>query len=114
MIQSMNGVVWSYNLFDGYNMTKKKSNSMTLDIDYSRMWIIYITIHRWIIIYDYSRMLLFMFGFPVYWKIEPNSRAFSHLRQHLVYDFITKRSRQSCQKKRNMTSLTTIFNVFLQ
>ena len=24
---------------------------------------------------DYSRMLLFVFGFLVYWKIEPNSRA---------------------------------------
>ena len=24
---------------------------------------------------DYSRMLLFMPGFLVYWKIEPNSRA---------------------------------------
>ena len=23
---------------------------------------------------DYSRMLLFVFGFLVYWKIEPNSR----------------------------------------
>ena len=24
---------------------------------------------------DYSRMLLFVLGFLVYWKIEPNSRA---------------------------------------
>ena len=31
---------------------------------------------------DYSRMLLFVFSFLVYWKIEPNSRAFSPLRQH--------------------------------
>ena len=45
---------------------------------------------------DYSRMLLFLFGFLVYWKIEPNSRAFSRLRQHLV---TSKRSRQSYQKK---------------
>ena len=40
---------------------------------------------------DYSRMLLFMFGFLVYWKIEPNSFAFSGLQQ--------KRSRQSCKTK---------------
>ena len=25
---------------------------------------------------DYSQMLLLVFGFLVYWKIEPNSRAF--------------------------------------
>ena len=47
---------------------------------------------------DYSRMLLFVFAFLVYWKIEPNSHAFSRLRQHLVYNLITKQSRQSCQK----------------
>ena len=47
---------------------------------------------------DYSRMLLLVFGFLVYWKFEPNSGAFPRLRQHLVYDLITKRSRQSSQK----------------
>ena len=35
---------------------------------------------------DYSRMLLFVLGFLVYWKIEPNSDAFSRIRQHVVYD----------------------------
>ena len=40
---------------------------------------------------DYSQMLLFMFGSLVHWKIEPNSRAFSRFRQHLVYDLITNR-----------------------
>ena len=49
---------------------------------------------------DYSRMLLFPFGFIVYCKIEPNSRAFSRLWQHLVYDLITKWSLQSCQKSK--------------
>ena len=38
---------------------------------------------------DYSRMLLFVFGFLVFWKIEPNSRSFSCLRQHLVTWFKT-------------------------
>ena len=46
---------------------------------------------------DYSRMSLFVFCFIVYREIEPNSCAFSCLRQHLVYDLITKRSRQSCR-----------------
>ena len=29
---------------------------------------------------DYSRILLFVLGFLVYWKIEPNSHAFSRIR----------------------------------
>ena len=49
---------------------------------------------------DYSRMLLFVLGFLVYWKIEPNSHAFSRIRQHLVYDLISKRSHLNCQKKK--------------
>ena len=47
---------------------------------------------------DYTLMLLFVFGFLVYWKIAPISRAFSRLRQHLVYFVITKRSRHCCEK----------------
>ena len=63
---------------------------------------------------DYSRMLLFVLGFLVYWKIEPNSHAFSRIRQHasgLRLDFkaVTKLS-----KKQNVTSQTTIFKVLLQ
>ena len=27
---------------------------------------------------NYKRMLLFLFAFLVYWKIEPNSRAFGN------------------------------------
>ena len=49
---------------------------------------------------DYSRMLSFVFGFLVDWKIEPNSLAFSRLRQPLVYDLITKWSRERCQKNK--------------
>ena len=49
---------------------------------------------------DYSGILLFVFDFLVYWNIEPNYRAFSCLRQHLVYDILTKRSRQSSQKNK--------------
>ena len=48
---------------------------------------------------DYSGMLLFVFGFLVYSKIEQNSLAFSRLWHNTVYDLITKRSRQSCKKK---------------
>ena len=47
---------------------------------------------------NYSRMLLFVFGFLVYFKFEPTSRALSLLRQHLVHDLVTRRSRQHCQK----------------
>ena len=47
---------------------------------------------------DYSRMLLFVLGFLVYWKIEPNSHEFSRIRQHVVYDLISKRSHLNCRK----------------
>ena len=47
---------------------------------------------------DDSRMLLFVLGFLVYWKIKPNSHAFSRIRQHVVYDLISKRSHVNCQK----------------
>ena len=63
---------------------------------------------------DYAGILLFVFDFLVYWKIVPNSRAFSCLRQHLAYDMITKQSRQSCQKKQNVTSKKIIFKFLLQ
>ena len=84
MIQSMNGIVCWYNLlcFE-INMTKK-SNLMILDNSGI----------------DYSRMLLFVLGFLVYCKIEPNSHAFSRIRQHVVYDLISKRSHQNCQKNK--------------
>ena len=64
---------------------------------------------------DYSRMLLFVFGFRVYWKIEPNSRAFSRLRQHLLYkqlDYKVVKSKLS--KKQNVIAKKTIFKVLLQ
>ena len=47
---------------------------------------------------DYSRILLFVLGFLVYWKIEPNSHAFSRIRQHVVNDLISKRSHQIVKK----------------
>ena len=62
---------------------------------------------------DYSRMLLFVPGFLVYWKIEPNSHAFSRIRQHVFYDLISKRSHQNYQKtKCDVTD--NIFKVLLQ
>ena len=63
---------------------------------------------------DYSRMLLFVLGFLAYWKIEPNSHAFSRIRQHVVYDLISERSHLNCQKKQNVTSQTIIFKLLLQ
>ena len=57
-IQSMNGIVCWYNLLCFENNMTKKSNLMILDNSGI----------------DYSRMLLFMLGFLVYWKIEQNSR----------------------------------------
>ena len=63
---------------------------------------------------DYSRMLLFVLGFLVYWKIEPNSHAFSPDVSHpatrgLRLDFKVVTSKLS--KKQNVTSQTTIFKV---
>ena len=97
-IQSMNGIICWYNLLCFENNMTKKSNLMVLDNSGI----------------DYSRMLLFVLGFLVYWKIEPNSHAFSRIRQHVVYDLISKRSHLNCQKKQNVTSQTTIFKVLLQ
>ena len=45
---------------------------------------------------DYSPMFLFVLGFLVYWQIEPNSQAFSRIRQHVVYDLISKWSHLRC------------------
>ena len=59
MIQSMNCIVCCYNLLCLKNNMTKKSNLMILD-NSGR---------------DYSRMLLFVFVFMVYCKIEPNSRT---------------------------------------
>ena len=54
---------------------------------------------------DYSRALLFVLGFLVYCKIEPNSYsyAFSRIRQHMVYDLISKWSHLNCEKKYDVT-----------
>ena len=62
---------------------------------------------------DYSRMLLFV-GFLIYWKIEPNSHAFTAhpATRGLRLDFKEVTSKLS--KKQNVTSHTTIFNILLQ
>ena len=49
---------------------------------------------------DYSLLLLFMLGFLVNWKIEPNSHAFSRIQKHVVYDLNSKRSQLNCQKNK--------------
>ena len=82
MIQSMNGIVYWYNLLCFENNRTKKSNLMILDNSGI----------------DYSQMLLFVFSFLVYWKIKQNSHAFSRIRQHVVYDLISKRSHLNCKK----------------
>ena len=74
-IQSMNSIVCWYNLLCFEIIWQKKSNLMILDNS----------------AIDYSRMLLFVLGFLVYWKIEPNSLTFTRIRQHVVYDLISKR-----------------------
>ena len=61
---------------------------------------------------DYSRMLLFMFDFFVYWKIE----VLAHSRASGNTWFMTLL--QSCHvkavKKTNVTSQTTILKILLQ
>ena len=66
---------------------QKKSNLMMLD-------------HSGI---DYSLMLLFVLGFLVYWEIQPNSHAFSSIRQHVVYDLILKWSHLNFKTKCDIT-----------
>ena len=61
---------------------------------------------------DYFTNVIIRVWFSRLLGIEPNSRAFSRLRQHLAYNLITKWSCQSCQKK--MTTKTTIFKILLQ
>ena len=56
---------------------------------------------------DYSRMLLFVVGFLVYWKIEPNSRALNKVDENKL---VTSK----LSEKQNVTSKTTIFKVLLQ
>ena len=60
---------------------------------------------------DYSRMLLFVLGFLVYWKIEPNSRAsIATPGLRLNYKPVTSK----LSEKQNVTSKKTIFQVLLQ
>ena len=84
MLTRYNRWMVSYNLLCFKNNMTKKRNLMILDNSGI----------------DYSRMLLFVLGFLVYWKIEPNSHAFSRIRQHVVYDLISKRSHLNCQKNK--------------
>ena len=84
MIQPMNGTVCWYNFLCFENNMTKKSNLMILDNSGI----------------NYSRMLLFVLGFLVYCKIEPNSHAFSRIWQHVIYDSISKRSHLNCQKNK--------------
>ena len=84
-----------------------------------------------IILDNYTRMLLFLFGLPVYWKISQKCSAFvntwlttwlqsghvnvvkfSRLRQHLVNYLITKRARQ-CRQKQNIYAAKTIFKTLI-
>ena len=91
-----------YNLLCFENNMTKKSNLMILDNPGV----------------DYSRMLLFVLGFLVYWKIEPNSHEFSRIRQHVVYDLISKRSHLNCQKnkmwrdRQQFVGFVTINNIY--
>ena len=56
---------------------------------------------------DYSRMLLFLFGFLVYWKLDQIlSTSSDSAWQHLVYDLITKRLRQSCKRQQFLGFIT--------
>ena len=59
---------------------------------------------------DYSRMLLFLLGFLVYWKIEPNSAPLATPRLRLDYKPVTSK----LSENQNVTSKTTISEVLLQ
>ena len=59
---------------------------------------------------DYSRMLIFVRGFLVYSKIEPNSHASGNTWFTLDFKAVTSK----LSKKQNVTSHTTIFKVLLQ
>ena len=96
MIQAMNGIVCRYNLLYFENNMTKKSNLMILDNSCICRLSTNVIIRAW-----FSCVL-------------ENETKFSRLWQHLVYDLITNRSRQSCQKYKMETSKTTIFKVLLQ
>ena len=59
---------------------------------------------------DYSRMLLFVFGFLVYWKIEPNSRLSGNT---WFTTWLQSGHVKVVKKKQNVTSKNTIFKVLL-
>ena len=80
MIQSMNGIVCWYNLLCFENNMTKKSNLMILD-NSGRLFT-NVIIRAW-----FSCLL-------------ENWTKLSRLWQHLVYDLITNRSRQTCQKNK--------------
>ena len=67
MMQSINGIVVDTFLYVWIIPWQKNSNLMILDNSGI----------------DYAQMLLFVFGFPLYWKIGPNSCAFSSLSQNM-------------------------------
>ena len=74
----------------------------------AKLWCVRLTCtwHKWPIISqgnmskNNTESELFVLCFLVYWKIEPNSQAFSRIRQHVVYDLISKRSHLKCQKNK--------------
>ena len=59
---------------------------------------------------NYSRMLLFVFGFLVYREIEPNSRASGNI----CFTTWLQSGYVKVVKKKNVTSKTAIFKVLLQ
>ena len=60
---------------------------------------------------DYARMLVFVFGFFVYWKITTNSRASGNT-WFTIRDYKVVASMLS--KTQNVTSEKTIFKVLFQ
>ena len=61
---------------------------------------------------DYSRMLLFVFGFLVYWEIEPNSRAPATPGLRLDYKSVmSKLSKKSDFKEHIFKGFITINNI---
>ena len=65
---------------------------------------------------DYSRMLLFVFGFLVYWKIEPNRivEIENWKLNHAWFTTWLQSGHVKVVKKQSMTSKQTIFLVLLQ
>ena len=84
MMQSMNGSICRYNLLCLENNMIKKSNLVILDNSGI----------------DYSQILLFLLGFLVYWKIEPNSHASGNTGLRLDYQSVmSKLSKKKCEIK---------------